>query len=43
VTELPVVKNGLAMAPRNAGLGTRLHPDVKRRNDASVRTSGDGR
>ncbi len=40
VTELPVVKNGMVLAPQGAGLGTQLHPDVKQREDVSVRTSG---
>jgi galactonate dehydratase len=40
VTELPVVKNGMVMAPTGSGLGTQLLPAVKQRADASVRTSG---
>ncbi|MBS0452444.1 MAG: mandelate racemase/muconate lactonizing enzyme family protein [Proteobacteria bacterium] len=40
VTELPVIRNGLVLAPQGAGLGTKLHPDVKKREDVSMRTSG---
>ena len=43
VTELPVVTNGMVLAPQGAGLGTRLHPDVRQREDVSVRTSGKAR
>lgn len=40
VTELPVLSGGMVMAPRGAGLGTRLQPEVRHREDAIVRTSG---
>ena len=40
VTELPVVKNGMVLAPQGPGLGTKLNPEVKRREDISMRTSG---
>jgi galactonate dehydratase len=37
VTELPVIRAGMALAPTAPGLGTRLLPDVARRADAVVR------
>jgi L-alanine-DL-glutamate epimerase-like enolase superfamily enzyme len=40
VTELPVIKQGTALAPTGAGLGTRLQPALWDRKDAIVRTSG---
>lgn len=40
VTELPLVKNGMVLAPQGPGLGTQLHADVRKRDDVSVRTSG---
>ncbi|MGE0801820.1 MAG: mandelate racemase/muconate lactonizing enzyme family protein [Lautropia sp.] len=43
VTELPVIRDGMALAPTGAGLGTRLLPHVIEREDAVVRTSGRAR
>lgn len=40
VTDLPILRNGMALAPRGAGLGTKLQAEVMRRDDALVRTSG---
>jgi L-alanine-DL-glutamate epimerase-like enolase superfamily enzyme len=40
VTELPVIRQGMAQAPTAPGLGTALLPDVKRRPDAVVRECG---
>ena len=40
VTDLPVIRDGLAHAPQGAGLGARLDPAVVRRQDATVRVSG---
>jgi galactonate dehydratase len=40
VTELPVIRNGMVQAPTGAGLCTELHPEVKLRDDATVRISG---
>ena len=37
VTELPLIVNGMAQAPTRPGLGTALLPDVRRREDATVR------
>ena len=42
VTDLPVIKGGLVQAPTAPGLGLALHPDVKRRKDATVRESKTG-
>jgi len=39
-TELPVLRGGMALAPTAAGIGTQLHPSVRTRKDAVVRTSG---
>ncbi len=39
VTELPVIRAGMAQAPTAPGLGTALLPDVVRRPDAVVRES----
>jgi len=39
VIDLPVVQDGMVLAPAAPGLGTRLHPDVKARQDATVRQS----
>ena len=39
VTDLPIVDNGMVMAPTAPGLGTRLSPDVKVRQDAVIRES----
>jgi len=41
VTDLPVIEQGMALAPGRAGLGTRLQPGLWRREDAAVRISGD--
>ncbi|NML47559.1 mandelate racemase/muconate lactonizing enzyme family protein [Ramlibacter sp. G-1-2-2] len=43
VTDLPVIREGMALAPTEAGLGTRLQPAVKQRADATIRTSGKAR
>jgi galactonate dehydratase len=43
VTELPVVDRGVMHAPSSPGLGTRLHPAVMRREDVTVRVSGEAR
>lgn len=40
VTELPVIEQGMALAPTGSGLGTRLQPETWRRQDALVRASG---
>jgi galactonate dehydratase len=40
VTELPQVRDGMVHAPQAPGLGTRLHAQVSRRDDATVRVSG---
>jgi L-alanine-DL-glutamate epimerase-like enolase superfamily enzyme len=40
VTALPVIQNGMVQAPTGAGLCTALRPEVKRRDDATVRVSG---
>lgn len=37
VTQLPVIRQGFAEAPRAPGLGTALRAEVKRRSDAVVR------
>jgi len=39
VTDLPPIANGRIKAPAGSGLGTRLQPDVLRRQDAMVRTA----
>lgn len=43
VTDLPVIRDGMVQAPREAGLGTRLQPALKQRGDAVIRTSGKAR
>jgi galactonate dehydratase len=43
VTELPTIAGGFAVAPTASGLGTRLHPQVLRRNDVRIRHSGRAR
>jgi galactonate dehydratase len=43
VTELPVLREGMVLAPQGPGLGTRLQPGVKQRADATVRVSGQAR
>ena len=40
VTDLPVIKGGLAQAPTAPGLGTSLLPEVRRREDATIREYG---
>jgi L-alanine-DL-glutamate epimerase-like enolase superfamily enzyme len=40
VTDLPVIREGLALAPTGPGLGTTLQPQVRRRDDARLRQSG---
>ena len=40
VTDLPIIKGGLAQAPTAPGLGTNLLPEVRRREDATVREYG---
>ncbi|MGB6104250.1 MAG: mandelate racemase/muconate lactonizing enzyme family protein [Pusillimonas sp.] len=39
VTDLPLIKEGMVLAPTEPGLGTRLHPQVAERKDATVRVS----
>ena len=39
VTELPEIADGHILAPRKPGLGTALHPDVRKRDGAVVRIS----
>jgi L-alanine-DL-glutamate epimerase-like enolase superfamily enzyme len=39
VTQLPPVERGYISAPPGPGLGTKLHPDVRKRGDATVRIS----
>jgi L-alanine-DL-glutamate epimerase-like enolase superfamily enzyme len=39
VTELPPVTNGMITVPKGAGLGTKLHPAVLAREDATIRRS----
>jgi galactonate dehydratase len=40
VSGLPTIKDGMVLAPTTPGLGTALNPDVRRRDDATVRESG---
>jgi len=40
VTDLPIIRNGMVQAPTGVGLCTSLHPDVKNREDATIRFSG---
>src|SRR5277367_2310958 len=40
VTALPVIRHGMVQAPSGAGLCTSLRPEVKLRDDATVRLSG---
>jgi L-alanine-DL-glutamate epimerase-like enolase superfamily enzyme len=40
VTDLPVIRGGMAQAPTAPGLGTALLPEVRRREDATVRECG---
>jgi len=40
VTALPTITNGLVQAPTKPGLGTALHPDLRRRADATLRETG---
>jgi galactonate dehydratase len=37
---LPVIKNGMVQAPFGRGLCTALRPEVKLRDDATIRISG---
>jgi len=39
VTDLPVIEDGMVLAPTAPGLGTQLHPQVTARADARVRVS----
>jgi L-alanine-DL-glutamate epimerase-like enolase superfamily enzyme len=43
VTALPVIDGGKALAPTAPGLGAALHPQLRTRADATVRTSGAAR
>jgi L-alanine-DL-glutamate epimerase-like enolase superfamily enzyme len=43
VTDLPVIENGMVLAPQAPGLGTKLKPEIKARADAKVRVSGKAR
>jgi L-alanine-DL-glutamate epimerase-like enolase superfamily enzyme len=43
VTELPQIRDGMVLAPQRPGLGTKLLPEVARRDDARVRVSGKAR
>jgi L-alanine-DL-glutamate epimerase-like enolase superfamily enzyme len=40
VTDLPVLRHGMVQAPTAPGLGTRLQPGIRTRQDAVVRESG---
>ncbi len=40
VTALPVIRNGMVQAPTGPGLCVALRPEVKQRDDATVRLSG---
>jgi galactonate dehydratase len=40
VTELPQLQAGMVLAPTTPGVGTRLQPQIRRRDDAIVRSSG---
>jgi len=40
VTDLPVIRNGMVQAPTGVGLCTSLRPEVKLRDDATIRLSG---
>lgn len=40
VTDLPVLRSGMAQAPTAPGLGTALLPGIRQRQDATVRESG---
>lgn len=42
VTELPMIRAGMALAPTAPGLGTALLPGLRRREDATVRESKEG-
>lgn len=43
VTALPAIDHGKAMAPVAPGLGAALHPNLRKRADATVRISGKAR
>jgi galactonate dehydratase len=40
VTTLPVIRNGMVQAPTGPGLCTSLRPEIKLRDDATIRLSG---
>jgi galactonate dehydratase len=40
VTELPIIRHGVVEAPTGPGLSTALRPEVKLRDDATIRLSG---
>jgi galactonate dehydratase len=40
VTDLPAIANGMVQAPTGVGLCTSVRPEVKRRDDVTIRTSG---
>jgi L-alanine-DL-glutamate epimerase-like enolase superfamily enzyme len=42
VTELPVIRHGMAQAPTAPGLGTALQPGLAHREDAVVRETRSG-
>ena len=40
VTDLPIIRNGMVQAPQGVGLCTSLRPEVKLREDVTVRVTG---
>ena len=40
VTDLPVIRDGIVQAPEGAGTGTSPRPEVRLRDDATIRVSG---
>ncbi len=40
VTDLPIIRNGMVQAPTGVGLCTSLRPEIKLRDDATIRLSG---
>ncbi len=40
VTDLPVIRDGMLQAPEAAGIGTSLRPEVRLRDDATIRVTG---
>ena len=40
VTDPPVIRDGMVQAPEAAGIGTSLRPEVRLRDDATIRVSG---